>query len=168
LFVILGLNAGRRASRRAGGGRLSIAVTVFFDLTAKGVTTVERCHRLPLPSLPVLDYLLALLIGTAFGIALVAVGDTISTSTGFAPAAAMKWMATRKCWYWRRQLVAACSRGFRSAPAARARLSRNNPVQNPIYRRCRRTTGAGHAIVCPGLVKNMPNSALAAILLPPR
>jgi MFS superfamily sulfate permease-like transporter len=76
LFVILGLK--RWAPRIPGvlaAVVLSIAVTQFFDLAVKGVSTVGALPQgFPLPSFPTVELsALPLLIGTAFGIALVAI-----------------------------------------------------------------------------------------------
>jgi len=64
---------------------VAIAATVIFDLAAKGVATVGTLPQgFPLPSFPSVELsALPLLVAAAFGISLVAVGDTISTA-GFA------------------------------------------------------------------------------------
>jgi MFS superfamily sulfate permease-like transporter len=87
LIIILGLK--RWAPRTPGvlvAVIVSIAVTSVFELAEKGVSIIGVLPQgYPLPSFPVIEISsLPILIGTAFGIALVAVGDTIYTSAGFA------------------------------------------------------------------------------------
>ncbi len=87
LILILGLK--RWAPRVPGvlvAVVVSIGITSYFGLAAKGVDTVGVLPQgFPLPSFPRVDpSALPLLLATAFGISLVAVGDTISTSAGFA------------------------------------------------------------------------------------
>ena len=87
LAIILGL---RRWAPRAPGVLIAvvaaIATTLIFNLTAHDVATVGTLPQgFPLPhfpSVPLAD--VPLLVATAFGISLVAIGDTISTSAGFA------------------------------------------------------------------------------------
>jgi MFS superfamily sulfate permease-like transporter len=87
LVIILGL---KRWVPRAPGILIAvvaaIAATVLFDLAAKGVDVVGVLPQgFPRPSFPAVDLSdLAPLAGAAFGITLVALGDTISTSSGFA------------------------------------------------------------------------------------
>ena len=65
---------------------VAIFVTTVFDLAAKGVDTVSVLPQgFPAPSFPRVDPAdIPILVGTAIGISLVAIGDTISTSAGFA------------------------------------------------------------------------------------
>ena len=65
---------------------VSILAVSLFDLTAQGVSVVGTLPQgFPRPTLPVIDLAaLPVLLATAFGISLVAIGDTISTSVGFA------------------------------------------------------------------------------------
>jgi high affinity sulfate transporter 1 len=87
LGIILGL---ARVSPRTPGILVavvaSIVLSVLLDLSARGVSTIGVLPQgFPVPSLPndvVGD--IPLLFATAIGISLVAVGDTISTSGGFA------------------------------------------------------------------------------------
>ena len=65
---------------------VSILAVSLFDLTTQGVKVVGTLPQgFPRPTLPVIDLAsLPVLLATAFGISLVAIGDTISTSVGFA------------------------------------------------------------------------------------
>src|SRR3984885_2410341 len=65
---------------------LSIGAAVAFDLQSRGVSLVGTLPKgfppFTIPSLPISDF--PLLVGGAFGIALVALTDTISTASAFA------------------------------------------------------------------------------------
>ena len=65
---------------------VSILAVVFFDLTAKGVDVIGSLPQgFPAPSVPRVELsTLPILMASALGISLVAIGDTIATSTGFA------------------------------------------------------------------------------------
>ena len=110
---------------------VSIVAVVLFDLTAKGVDVIGSLPQgFPAPSLPLVDLAaLPLLFASAAGISLVAIGDTIATSTGFAARRGYQVHAQpgvgghrlrQLCW-------PACSRASRSAPAVRAPRSRSSP-----------------------------------------
>ncbi len=64
----------------------AIVITTIFDLAARGVDTVGVLPKgFPAPSFPRVDLAdIPILAATALGISLVAIGDTISTSAGFA------------------------------------------------------------------------------------
>jgi high affinity sulfate transporter 1 len=87
LAIIVGL---RRFRPRVPGILVAVVVTMalsaILDLAAKGVAVVGVLPQgFPSPSLPSIDLAdLPLLIGGAVGITLVAVGDTVSVSSGFA------------------------------------------------------------------------------------
>ena len=87
LVIILGF---KRWAPRAPGILFAviaaIAATVLLDLAAKGVDTVGVLPQgFPKPSFPAVDFSdLGPLAAAAIGITLVAIGDTISTSAGFA------------------------------------------------------------------------------------
>ena len=65
---------------------VSILAVVLFDLTAKGVEVIGSLPQgFPAPSVPRVEpSSLPILMASAVGISLVAIGDTIATSTGFA------------------------------------------------------------------------------------
>jgi high affinity sulfate transporter 1 len=86
LVIILGL---RRRRSRVPGVLVAVVVSILavnvFDLTARGVQVVGALPQgFPAPSLPRVDpAALPLLLASALGISLVAIGDTIVLSTSF-------------------------------------------------------------------------------------
>ena len=87
LAIILGL---KRWAPRLPGVLLAvfgaIAVTVVFDLAAKGVEVIGVLPQgFPLPTFPVVDLSdIPILAATALGMTLLVIGDSISTSSAFA------------------------------------------------------------------------------------
>jgi high affinity sulfate transporter 1 len=87
LAIVVGL---RRVRPRVPGILVAVVVTIFLsallDLAARGVEVVGVLPQgFPAPAIPAVELAdLPLLIGGAIGITLVAVGDTISVSSGFA------------------------------------------------------------------------------------
>ena len=77
---------------------LSIGAAVAFDLQSRGVSLVGTLPKgfppFTIPNISISDF--PLLIGGAFGIALVALTDTISTASAFADAAATRSGQTRR------------------------------------------------------------------------
>ncbi len=87
LAIIIGLK--RWMPRAPGiliGVVVAIAVSALFDLAAKGVDVVGVLPQgFPMPSFPAVELVdIPLLVAGAIGITLVAIGDTISISSGFA------------------------------------------------------------------------------------
>jgi len=87
--LVLILELKRRKSRIPGvlaAVIVSILAVSLFDLTAQGVKVVGSLPQgFPRPALPAFDWAaLPILLATAMGMSLVAIGDTISTSVGFA------------------------------------------------------------------------------------
>ena len=87
LGIVVGL---RRVRPRVPGILVAVVVTLLLsallDLAARGVAVVGVLPQgFPTPALPDVDLVdLPLLIGGAIGITLVAIGDTVSVSAGFA------------------------------------------------------------------------------------
>jgi high affinity sulfate transporter 1 len=89
--LALGIIVGLRVLRPRVPGILvavivTMAVSALLDLAARGVDVVGVLPQgFPAPSIPAVDLAdLPLLVGGAIGITLVAVGDTVSVSSGFA------------------------------------------------------------------------------------
>ena len=170
LFVILGLK--RWAPRIPGvlvAVVLSIAVTVFFDLAAKGVSTVGTLPQgFPRPSFPSVALTdLPVLIGTAFGIALVAIGDTISTSTGFAARRGAEVDGDQEMFgIGAANLFAAFFQGFPvSTSGSRTAVAEQSGAKSQMTGVVAALLVLAMLLFVPGLVRNMPNSALAAIII---
>ena len=170
LFIILGLK--RWAPRIPGvlvAVVLSIVVTQFFDLAAKGVSTVGTLPQgFPLPSFPVVELsALPLLIGTAFGIALVAIGDTISTSTGFAARRGYEVDGDQEMFgIGAANLFAGFFQGFPvSTSGSRTAVAEQSGAKTQLTGVVAAVLVLAMLLFVPGLVKNMPESALAAIII---
>jgi high affinity sulfate transporter 1 len=170
LFLILGLK--RWAPRIPGvliAVLVAIAITSIFDLAAKGVATVGVLPQgFPLPSFPSVELSdLPLLVATAVGISLVAVGDTISVSAGFAARRGYEVDGDQEMvGIGSANLLASLFQGFPvSTSGSRTAVAEQAGAKTQL-------TGVFAAVLVlvmllfiPGLVRNMPQSALAAIII---
>ena len=170
LFLILGLK--RWAPRVPGvlvAVVVSIAVTSFFDLAAKGVDTVGVLPQgFPLPSFPrVESSALPLLLATAFGISLVAVGDTISTSAGFAARKGYEVDGDQEMvGIGSANLLAGLFQGFPvSTSGSRTAVAEQAGAKTQLTGVVAAALVLAMVLFIPGLVQNMPQSALAAIII---
>ena len=170
LFLILGLK--RWAPRVPGvlvAVVVSIAVTSFFDLAAKGVDTVGVLPQgFPLPSFPRVDpSALPLLMATAFGISLVAVGDTISTSAGFAARRGYEVDGDQEMvGIGSANLLAGLFQGFPvSTSGSRTAVAEQAGAKTQLTGVVAAALVLAMLLFVPGLVQNMPQSALAAIII---
>jgi high affinity sulfate transporter 1 len=170
LFLILGL---KRWAPRVPGVLIAvivaIAVTQFFDLAAKGVDTVGVLPQgFPLPSFPSVELsALPLLIATAFGISLVAVGDTISTSAGFAARRGYEVDGDQEMvGIGSANLLAGLFQGFPvSTSGSRTAVAEQAGAKTQLTGVFAAVLVLAMLLFIPGLVKNMPQSALAAIII---
>ncbi len=147
----------------------AITITVVFDLAAQGVAVIGVLPQgFPWPSFPsVAAADLPVLLGTAFGITLLAIGDTISTSTGFAARRGYEVDGNQELvGIGSANLLAGLFQGFPiSTSGSRTAVAEQSGAKTQL-------TGvvAGLAVLAmllfvPGLVRNMPQSALAAIVI---
>jgi high affinity sulfate transporter 1 len=170
LGIILGQ---RRWAPRAPGILIAvvaaIAVTVLFNLPAYGVVTVGTLPQgFPLPQFPRVSLAdLPILVATAFGISLVAIGDTISTSAGFASRQGLEVDANQELGgIGAANVLAGFFQGFPvSTSSSRTAVAEQSGAKTQL-------TGVVSAAVIllmllfvPGLVRNLPQAALAAILI---
>jgi high affinity sulfate transporter 1 len=170
LGIILGL---RRWAPRAPGILFAvlaaIIVTSLFNLPAHGVSTVGILPQgFPLPQLPLVPLSdLPILIATAFGISLVAIGDTISTSAGFASRQGLEVDANQELGgIGAANVLVGFFQGFPiSTSGSRTAVAEQAGAKTQL-------TGVVSAAVVlvmllflPGLVRNLPQAALAAILI---
>jgi high affinity sulfate transporter 1 len=170
LFLILGL---KRWAPRVPGVLIAvivaIAVTQFYDLAAKGVDTVGVLPQgFPLPSFPSVELsALPLLIATAFGISLVAVGDTISTSAGFAARRGYEVDGDQEMvGIGSANLLAGLFQGFPvSTSGSRTAVAEQAGAKTQLTGVFAAVLVLAMLLFIPGLVKNMPQSALAAIII---
>jgi MFS superfamily sulfate permease-like transporter len=122
----------------------------------------------PLPSFPSVALSdLPVLIGTAFGIALVAIGDTISTSTGFAARRGDEVDGDQEMFgIGAANLFAAFFQGFPvSTSGSRTAVAEQSGAKSQVTGVVAALLVLAMLLFVPGLVKNMPNSALAAIII---
>ena len=170
LVIILGL--GRWAPRAPGiliAVVAAIAVTVIFDLAAKGVDIVGVLPQgFPMPAFPAVEFAdLAPLAAAAFGITLVAIGDTISTSAGFAARRGYEVDSDQEMvGIGTANLLAGLFHGFPvSTSGSRTAVAEQSGAKTQL-------TGVVAAVLVlvmllfiPGLVRNLPQPALAAIVI---
>jgi high affinity sulfate transporter 1 len=170
LVIILGL---KRWKPRVPGILIAvvagIAVTVVLDLAAKGVEVVGVLPQgFPAPSFPKVALSdLPLLVGGALGISLVAIGDTISTSAGFASRRGDEVDSNQELvGIGSANLLAGIFSGFPvSTSSSRTAVAEQSGAKSQL-------TGVVSAILVlvmllffPGLVQHMPQPALAAIVI---
>ena len=108
-----------------------------------------------------------LLIGTAFGISLVAIGDTISTSTGFAARRGIEVDGDQEMFgIGAANLFASLFQGFPvSTSGSRTAVAEQSGAKTQVTGMVAAVLVLAMVLFVPGLVKNMPNSALAAIII---
>jgi high affinity sulfate transporter 1 len=170
LFLILGL---KRWMPRIPGVLVAvvvaIAATTLFDLAAKGVDTVGMLPQgFPLPSFPKVELsALPLLVATAFGISLVAVGDTISTSAGFAARRGYEVDGDQEMvGIGSANLLAGLFQGFPvSTSGSRTAVAEQAGAKTQLTGVFAAALVLAMLLFVPGLVQNMPQSALAAIII---
>ncbi len=147
----------------------AIAVTVIFGLAAKGVDVVGVLPQgFPSPTFPRVNLAdIPILAATAIGISLVAIGDTISTSAGFANRKGIDVDSDQEMvGIGAANLFAGLFSGFPvSTSGSRTAVAEQSGAKTQL-------TGvvAGALVLImllfvPGLVRNMPQPALAAIVI---
>lgn len=148
---------------------VAIAVTTIFDLAVKGVSTVGVLPQgFPLPSFPSIELsALPLLVATAFGISLVAVGDTIFTSAGFAARRGYEVDGDQKMvGIGSANLLAGLFQGFPvSTSGSRTAVADQAGVKNQLTGVFATILVLAMVLFVLGLVRNMPQLALAAIII---
>lgn len=170
LAIILGL---KRWARRAPGILIAvfaaIAVTVIFDLVAKGVAVVGVLPQgFPRPSFPAVELsALPLLAAAALGISLVAVGDTISTSAGFAARSGDEVDSDQELvGIGSANVLAGFFQGFPvSTSSSRTAVAEQSGAKSQLTGVVAAAAVLVMLLFVPGLVRNMPQSALAAIVI---
>jgi high affinity sulfate transporter 1 len=170
LSIILGL---KRWAPRSPGILIAvvaaIAVTVIFDLAARGVAVVGVLPQgFPLPSFPAVEISdLPLLAAAALGMSLVAIGDNISTSAGFAsrrgdevdPDQELVGIGSAN-------ILAGFFHGFPvSTSGSRTAVAEQSGAKTQLTGVVAAAAVLGMLVFLPGLVRNMPQSALAAIVI---
>jgi high affinity sulfate transporter 1 len=147
----------------------AILVTAVLDLAARGVSTVGVLPQgFPLPSLPRVPLAdLPILAATALGISLVAIGDTISTSASFAAREKLEIDADQELvGIGAANVMAGFFQGFPvSTSGSRTAVAEQAGGKSQLTGVVAAAAVLAMLVFLPGLVQDLPNSALAAILI---
>jgi len=170
LVIILGL---KRWGPRAPGILIAVVaaipVTILIDLAAKGVDVVGVLPQgFPRSSFPAVDLSdLAPLAGAAFGITLVALGDTISTSFGFAAKRGFDGDSDQETvGIGAANFLTGLFHGFPiSSSSSRTAVAEQSGAKTQLTGVVAAALVLVMLLFAPGLVRNLPQSALAAIII---
>src|SRR5580704_5177373 len=148
---------------------LSIGAAVAFDLQSRGVSLVGTLPKgfppFTIPSLPISDF--PLLVGGAFGIALVALTDTISTASAFAARSGDEVRANQEMiGIGGANIAAGLFQGFAvSTSGSRSAVAEQSGARTQLSG----LVGAGLILIMlvavPGLFRNLPQPTLAAVVM---
>jgi MFS superfamily sulfate permease-like transporter len=142
---------------------------VLFDLVAQGVAVVGTLPQgFPRPSLPAATLAdLPLLLATAVGISLVAVGDTISTSAGFAARKGYDVDGNQELvGIGSANLLASLFQGFPvSTSGSRTAVAEEAGAKTQLTGLVAAGLVLAMLVFVPGLVKNLPQPTLAAVII---
>jgi high affinity sulfate transporter 1 len=148
---------------------LSIGAAVAFDLQSRGVSLVGTLPKgfppFTIPSVPISDF--PLLVGGAFGIALVALTDTISTASAFAARSGDEVRANQEMiGIGGANIAAGLFQGFAvSTSGSRTAVAEQSGAKTQVAG----LVGAAAIIVMllavPGLLRNLPQPTLAAVVI---
>ncbi len=170
LFIILGLK--RWAPRWPGiliAVVAAIAATVILDLAAEGVKVVGVLPQgFPAPSFPKVALSdLPLLAAGALGMSLVAIGDTISTSAGFAARRGDEVDSNQELvGIGSANILAGLFHGFPvSTSSSRTAVAEQSGAKTQLTGIVAAAAVLSMLLFIPGLVQNMPQPALAAIII---
>jgi high affinity sulfate transporter 1 len=148
---------------------LSIVAVRVFDLTGRGVDVVGAMPQgfppLTFPTVPLHD--LPLLMAGAVGIAVVSLTDTISTASVFAARAGAEVDGSREMvGVGAASLVAGLFQGFPvSTSGSRTAVAVQNGARSPLATLVGAAGVVGMLVFAPGLLRNLPQPALAAIVI---
>jgi len=148
---------------------VSIVAVSLFDLTAQGVKVVGTLPQgFPRPSLPTIEWsAFPVLLATAFGISLVAIGDTISTSVGFAARRGDKVDSNQELiGIGSANLLASMFQGFPvSTSGSRTAVAEQAGAKSQLTGLVAAAAVLLMLVLVPGLMRNLSQSALAAIVI---
>ena len=147
----------------------AIVITTIFDLAARGVDTVGVLPLgFPAPSFPRVDIAdIPILAATALGISLVAIGDTISTSAGFATRRGYEIDSDQEMMgIGAANLLAGLFSGFAvSTSGSRTAVAEQSGAKTQLTGVIAGILVLAMLLFVPGLVQNLPQPALAAIII---
>ena len=148
---------------------VSIAAVSVLNLAAHGVSVVGTLPQgFPMPSMPMIDWsALPILLATAFGISLVAIGDTISTSVGFAARRGYKVNSNQELiGIGSANLLASMFQGFPvSTSGSRTAVAEESGAKSQLTGLVAAAAVLTMLVFAPGLMRNLSQSALAAIVI---
>jgi high affinity sulfate transporter 1 len=148
---------------------VAIFLTTFLDLASKGVDTVGVLPQgFPAPSFPRVDLAdIPILAATAVGISLVAIGDTISTSAGFASRRGYEIDSDQELiGIGSANLFAGIFSGFAiSTSSSRTAVAEQSGAKTQLTGVLAGLLVLAMLLFIPGLVQNLPQPALAAIVI---
>jgi high affinity sulfate transporter 1 len=148
---------------------VSIIAVSLLDLTAQGVKVVGSLPQgFPRPSLPAIDWsALPILLATAVGMSLVAIGDTISTSVGFAARRGYEVDSNQELLgIGSANLLASLFQGFPvSTSGSRTAVAEQSGAKTQLTGVVAAAAVLVMLVFVPGLMRNLPQSALAAIVI---
>lgn len=147
----------------------SIAATVIFDLASQSVDVIGVLPQgFPRPSFPAVALGdLPLLAAAALGMTLLAVGDTISTSTGFAARRGYEVDGDQELvGIGSANLLVGLFQGFPiSTSGSRTAVAEQSGAKTQLTGVVAGLSVLAMLLFVPGFVKNMPQSALAALVI---
>ena len=147
----------------------AIAATVLFDLAGQGVATVGALPQgFPLPSFPAVPLSdIVVLAATAVGISLVAIGDTISISVGFAARRGEEVKSDQELiGVGAANLLTGLFQGFPvSTSSSRTAVAEQSGAKSQLTGVVAALLVLAMLLFAPGLLRNLPQPALAAIVI---
>ena len=148
---------------------LSILAVSVFDLTSHGVTTVGSLPQgFPRPEIPSVDLGdVGTLLAAAIGITLVSLADTIATSTSFAARRGDEVDASREMiGIGAANTFAGLFQGFPiSTSGSRTAVAEKSGAKSQVTGLVGAALVVVMLVLLPDLLENLPNSALAAIVI---
>ena len=147
----------------------SIAISVVLDLAARGVDVIGVLPQgFPLPSFPAVPAEdLPVLLAAAIGISLVAIGDTISVSGGFAARAGYEVDGNQElAGIGSANLAAGLFSGFPvSTSGSRTAVAFQSGAKTQLTGLVAAALVMAMLLFVPGLVQSMPQPVLAAVVI---
>lgn len=147
----------------------AIALSVILDLAAKGVSTIGVLPRgFPTPSIPAVSLSdIPILLGSALGISLVAVGDTISTSGAFATRGGYEVDGNQELvGIGSANLAAGLFSGFPvSTSGSRSAVAKQSGAKTQVAGLTAAVAVLVMLVLAPWLVQDMPQPVLAAVVI---
>ena len=148
---------------------VSILAVVLFDLAARGVDVIGSLPQgFPAPSVPRVEpSALPILMASAAGISLVAIGDTIATSTGFAARRGYQVHANQElAGIGSANLLAGLFQGFPvSTSGSRTAVAEQSGARTQLTGLVAAATVVAMLLFFPDLMRNLPQPALAALVI---